>query len=120
MGGDGFGAVCLDEEIPLIVCFLNNNRQFHHFYKWAISERGRKGRLRVVGDVCCVYGVFVCFIINKMKRVLYDMLSMGPYYFTQYQSSQYQIDPKTTPADLIHQLRNPKQAANLVNIMNTP
>lgn len=56
---------------------------------------------------------------NKtMKRIIYDLLSIGPLQFELYQQRQYQIDPRKPPQELIAELKNPKQAANMLRTLN--
>lgn len=53
-----------------------------------------------------------------MKKIIYDLLSMGPLAFSTYQRRDYIIDPKRRPSDLIDELTNPKQVENLVHKLN--
>lgn len=53
-----------------------------------------------------------------MKKILYDLLSLGPLPFHEYQQRHFQIDPRQPPKKLINELHHPNQATSLIKILN--
>jgi hypothetical protein len=53
-----------------------------------------------------------------MKKIIYDLLSMGPLALNTYQQRDYQIDPRRKPFELIAELASKKEAENMVKKLN--